>query len=72
MIDFTLSPAQHQTRVNAVAFAANLLGPARQSYTQLPLSQRFASTRPILEKATSLGLIRSQIAPALSRHGRLP
>lgn len=69
MIDFTLSSAQHQTRTNAAAFASTVLGPARQSYVKLPSSQRFVSTRPILETATALGLIRSQIPPALGGTG---
>lgn len=69
MIDFTLSHAQQEVRSNAANFAAAYLAPARASYEKLPPEQRFQSTRPIVEKAATLGLLRSQIPPHLGGTG---
>lgn len=66
MIDFNLSHEQAQVSQNTRAFATTVLKDARAKYAALPNGpERFQSTRPILEQATALGLIKGLIPPAL-------
>ena len=70
MIDFSLSPEQAAVSSNTRAFAAALLKDARSKYNAMPnSSERFQSTKPILEKATSMGFIKGFIPPALGGTG---
>ncbi|KAI4213318.1 MAG: hypothetical protein LQ351_004059 [Letrouitia transgressa] len=70
MIDFSLSAEQAQTQQNARAFAAGFLDGARASYTALPNGPaRFQSTKPILQQATALGLVRGLIPSSLGGTG---
>ncbi|KAI4157888.1 MAG: hypothetical protein LQ342_007923 [Letrouitia transgressa] len=70
MIDFSLSSEQAQTQQNSRAFAAGFLNGARASYTALPNGPaRFQCTRPILQQATALGLVKGLIPSALGGTG---
>lgn len=70
MIDFTLSPEQVQVRHAAHTFASTHLKDARAAYEALPTpEERFQSTKPILRKATELGLIKGQVPAALGGTG---
>ena len=71
MIDFTLSPAQHQLIDGTRRFAKALLANAREQYGRLPSDgiTRFQSTRPILATATKLGLVRSLVPAQLGGTG---
>lgn len=66
MIDFNLSPKQAQVSQDTRAFAAAVLKDAHAKYAALPNGpERFQSTRPILQQATAIGLIKGFIPPAL-------
>ncbi|KAF6830868.1 acyl-CoA dehydrogenase [Colletotrichum plurivorum] len=71
MIDFTLSPSQLSARKAAAAFASTVLRGAHASYTSLPNDgrSRFLSTRPLLEAATRLGVVRTLVPPHLGGAG---
>lgn len=70
MIDFTLSPEQHQLRDGARSFAQTVLANARATYSHLPSQHaRFQSTRPLYRSAVQAGLIQGQIPSALGGTG---
>ncbi len=71
MIDFTLSPTQHQLLDGTRQFAQALLANAREQYDLLPSDgiTRFQSTRPILATATKLGLVKSLVPAELGGTG---
>ncbi|KAI9842244.1 MAG: hypothetical protein M1837_007389 [Sclerophora amabilis] len=70
MIDFNLSSEQAQVSQNTRAFAAAFLKDARSKYETIPNGpRRFQSTRPILTKATELGLVKGFIPAALGGTG---
>ena len=71
MINFTLSPSQQSQRQASAGFAQSILAEARKTYETLPNDgrSRFQSTKPVLETAAKLGLIKSLIPPPLDGTG---
>jgi len=71
MIDFTLTPAQHEVLRAGRFFAQQHLVIARNQYAFLPSDgiSRFQSTQPTLATATSLGLVKALVPTALGGIG---
>jgi nitroalkane oxidase len=71
MIDFTLTPAQHEVVRASRFFAQQHLVTARNQYTLLPPDgiSRFQSTQPTLATATSLGLVKALVPATLGGAG---
>lgn len=70
MNDFTLSPGQVHVRNAARTFASTYLKDARASYEKLSTpEERFQSTKPILRKATELGLTKGHVPAPLGGTG---
>jgi len=71
MIDFSLSTGEAQARTNAAALASGMFAGAQEQYSRIPNDgvSRFQSTKPLLAKATEMGLIKSLIPPPLGGTG---
>jgi nitroalkane oxidase len=71
MIDFTLTPAQHEILRATRLFAQGHLINARNQYSLLPSDgiTRFQATQPTLATATALGLIKSLVPGPLGGTG---
>lgn len=70
MIDFTLTPSQHQLRTAASSFRTTVLSTARDSYDTLPTqTERFRALRPTYRKAVEAGLVAGQVPKALGGTG---
>src|SRR5437763_16195637 len=71
MIDFTLTPAQHEVIRAGRFFAQQHLITARNQYAFLPSDgiSRFQSTQPTLATATSLGLVKALVPTTLGGTG---
>ncbi|KAE8153218.1 putative acyl-CoA dehydrogenase [Aspergillus avenaceus] len=61
MIDFTLSPTQHQIRQNAQSFADTHLQNAHTLYTQPSARERFRAIQPVYRRAVEAGLVQAQV-----------
>jgi hypothetical protein len=71
MIDFTLTPAQHEIVRASRLFAEQHLVAVRKQYALLPSDgiSRFQSTEPTLSTATSLGLVKALVPATLGGAG---
>ena len=71
MIDFTLTPVQHEILGATRIFANGHLISARKQYSLLPSDglARFQSTQPTLAAATALGLVKSLVPAPLGGTG---
>ena len=66
MIDFTLSPEQSKARQAAKTFAEALLKDAHKLYSGLTTAEeKFQATKPFIQKATELGLVKLLIPAEL-------